>query len=935
MASPPSYIQTLDDRSHFKPTVSLYDWWLVKSEDNDGKSKLAVAGVSSAPQEIPRRVFNSAPISKKHDVFTLETTDGVTVILDGIINKQQTIANGFSDEIAKRFQLGFYPGWEKGVAEFLAGDCNTTVVSGRISDSGSEGEGKKDSSPTSVHFSQEETRTPYEHVGSTYFQWNGTSKNLEGNQRNPMSGCSMKHRSSKLLPLSDAFENVGEASGVAVQSGGKMSEAERCPSNSARWVTRFLSEFWSKWTNQQMVGNSLNSEKKTTDSVLTVSKTVINSSQTDESEVGEKEGSHEQVSCEEIHDSEFSKQLSSRLSLNNSINDMVNHAVEEETGTDDMVNQAVEEETGTDDMVNQAVEEETGTYDFISTALQSIGIPKTLEENEKNPESGCSIKHNSTNFSPSVDVGVVVSGVTVPLEGETNLSKISPRNPGGRVFGDLSIITRSKGKTKQIVGSGLDSEQNTVDSVPAVESVSNTSENVDYEVGGRQMFELFLSCCERAEGLINSSQTSVHFAHETPNKKVHCEDRLDVEDPTQITLSSDSTIDDSKVDNLMNHAAEVELDAENIGLTEFQSFGRPQTRDESEKNPASEPAAETLEILDEALDVNAQSGEKRDISVGSSSQFAGRVSLLFSGIIQRKEKKKQTVGNGLNSETKTIDSVPVVSGSVSNPLENDSFETAGNWVSHPSDSELQEPVDVNVVRKLDFDFVEDDMQQTSNAEEGQDFGNVKAQVREGKSGAKGEIKSRKRNMRQVTVDTQEIHSIPEVNKKNNRTPSTLEVKKKKDGTPKANTKKRQVSASLEGSKMRTSTPSTLEVNNKEKVSLSTTKVYTRKRKVSPSTSDVSKKNKSSPLTLEMNNKKEATLPSPKVTAYTSLISPESLSAGRSRSGRLRLRPLEFWRNQSAVYDKDHGVIGIQEEIPRVTPSRGSFTEPRKRKGNRG
>ncbi|KAL6145968.1 hypothetical protein ACLB2K_056651 [Fragaria x ananassa] len=443
MASPPSYIQTLDDRSHFKPTVSLYDWWLVKSEDNDGKSKLAVAGVSSAPQEIPRRVFNSAPISKKHDVFTLETTDGVTVILDGIINKQQTIANGFSDEIAKRFQLGFYPGWEKGVAEFLAGDCNTTVVSGRISDSGSEGEGKKDSSPTSVHFSQEETRTPYEHVGSTCFQWNGTSKNLEGNQRNPMSGCSMKHRSSKLLPLSDAFENVGEASGAAVQSGGK----------------------------------------------------------------------------------------------------------------------------------------------------------------------------------------------------------------------------------------------------------------------------------------------------------------------------------------------------------------------------------------------------------------------------------------------------------------------------------------------LDFDFVEDDMQQTSNAEEGQDFGNVKAQVREGKSGAKGEIKSRKRNMRQVTVDTQEIHSIPEVNKKNNRTPSTLEVKKKKDGTPKANTKKRQVSASLEGSKMRTSTPSTLEVNNKEKVSLSTTKVYTRKRKVSPSTSDVSKKNKSSPLTLEMNNKKEATLSSPKVTAYTSLISPESLSAGRSRSGRLRLRPLEFWRNQSAVYDKDHGVIGIQEEIPRVTPSR--------------
>ena len=56
-------------------------------------------------QEIPRRVFNSAPISKKHDVFTLETTDGVTVILDGIINKQQTIANGFSDEVLKNALL--------------------------------------------------------------------------------------------------------------------------------------------------------------------------------------------------------------------------------------------------------------------------------------------------------------------------------------------------------------------------------------------------------------------------------------------------------------------------------------------------------------------------------------------------------------------------------------------------------------------------------------------------------------------------------------------------------------------------------------------------------------------------------------------------------------------------------------------------------------
>ncbi|XP_024189265.1 uncharacterized protein LOC112193374 isoform X1 [Rosa chinensis] len=995
MASPPSSTQTLGDRSHFKPTVTLSDWWLVKSEENDEKRRLAVAGVSSAPQEIPRRVFYSAPISKKYDVFTLETTDGVCIILDGIINKQQTIANGFPDEVARRFQLGFYAGWEKGVAEFLGGDSNTTGVSERISDLGSEG--KKNSSPTSVHFSQEETRTPYEHIGSTYFQWIGRSRSPEGNQKNPMSGCSMKHKSTKMLPSSDAFESVGGATGAAVQSGGEMKESERCPSNSARRVTRFFSEFLrSKWTNHQMVDNGLNSEKKTTDSLLTVSETVNNSQQNGKCEVGGKgvksssptsvhlsleDDSHEQVSCEDMCDAEFPKRLSSKLSLNSSIDD-----------------------SKIDELVNYATEEETEREDFGSTGLQCIGIPKTLEENEKGPVSGCSIKHNHTEISPSIDVGVVASGVTIPSAGEIDISNIYPRNSGGRVSGDLSIITRSKGKTKQIVGNGLNSEQNTMDSVPAVETVSSDSTNVDSEVGGRHMFESFLSYCEMAEDVLNSSLTPVHFPHETPNEKVHCEDRLDIEYPKQIStnLSSNSTIDDSKIDDLMNRAAEVELDAENIGLTEFQSVGRPQAREENEKNPASEPeveldaenigltefqsvgrpetreenekspasepASEALEILDGAVDANAQSGGKMDISERSPSKSAGRVSQLFSGIIRTKEKKKQTVSNGLNSETNTIDSVPAVSGSVSNLLQSDCFETVGNGMPRPSDSELQEPVDVNVVRKLDFDFVEDDMEQTSNAKEGQDFGNVTAQVGEGESGAKEENKSRKRNMRQVTVDTQQIHFIPEVNKKKkvgvnkkkNSTPSTLEVKKKKDGTPevikrrkvssstlevskkkkltpltlevnnkkeaslsipKVNTKKRKVS-SLDGSKKRMSSPPTLEVNSKKAVSLSTSKVNTKKRKISPSTLEVSKKNKSSPSTLEVNKKKEASLSTPKVNTKTSIISPESMSAGRSRSGRLQLPPLEFWRNQSAVYDKDHGVIGIQEELPRVTASRG-------------
>lgn len=134
---------------------------------------------------------------------------------------------------------------------------------------------KKSSSPTSVHFSQEET--PHEQVsrdnrhaaevetnkktiGSTYFQCISRPKSLEGNQKHPVSGCSMKHKNTTFISSSECLDG---ASGAPIQSGGKMDVLDRCRSNSACRVTRFLSEFLrSKGTNQQMVGNGLNSEKK-------------------------------------------------------------------------------------------------------------------------------------------------------------------------------------------------------------------------------------------------------------------------------------------------------------------------------------------------------------------------------------------------------------------------------------------------------------------------------------------------------------------------------------------------------------------------------------------------------------------------------------------------------------------------------------------------
>ncbi|KAK2657921.1 hypothetical protein Ddye_010973 [Dipteronia dyeriana] len=58
------------------------------------------------------RVFTSAPIVKQYDVFTLETADGICIILSGFINKARTKENGFSDEVFSHFLFGFPPFWE-------------------------------------------------------------------------------------------------------------------------------------------------------------------------------------------------------------------------------------------------------------------------------------------------------------------------------------------------------------------------------------------------------------------------------------------------------------------------------------------------------------------------------------------------------------------------------------------------------------------------------------------------------------------------------------------------------------------------------------------------------------------------------------------------------------------------------------------------------
>ncbi|XVF55304.1 hypothetical protein PTKIN_Ptkin06aG0026400 [Pterospermum kingtungense] len=74
---------------------------------------------------------------------------------------------------------------------------------------------------------------------------------------------------------------------------------------------------------------------------------------------------------------------------------------------------------------------------------------------------------------------------------------------------------------------------------------------------------------------------------------------------------------------------------------------------------------------------------------------------------------------------------------------------------------------------------------------------------------------------------------------------------------------------------------------------------------------------------------EASSVSPKRNQKQSVISPKSLNLKCSRSGRVLLPPLEFWRNQIPVYDQNRSITGIKEEVDAVKQS-GSRSEPWKR-----
>ncbi|XP_022748251.1 uncharacterized protein LOC111297914 isoform X2 [Durio zibethinus] len=117
--------------SYFQKTVCLHDWWLVKADKDFEGKRLAIAGSTSREFKAVR-LFTSAPIVKRYDVFTLETADRICVCIKGFINRQRTHENGFSSEVFTHFYFGFPPYWEeyakKCLGENLTSDIELEVV---------------------------------------------------------------------------------------------------------------------------------------------------------------------------------------------------------------------------------------------------------------------------------------------------------------------------------------------------------------------------------------------------------------------------------------------------------------------------------------------------------------------------------------------------------------------------------------------------------------------------------------------------------------------------------------------------------------------------------------------------------------------------------------------------------------------------------------
>ncbi|KAK4801678.1 hypothetical protein SAY86_022165 [Trapa natans] len=91
----------------WKKSVYLHKWWLERVNDQD----LAVGGFTQRDQRIC--LFRSAAVIQRCEITTLETADGMEIILSGLIDQHHSNENGFPNEVCHRFMLGFPLDWEK------------------------------------------------------------------------------------------------------------------------------------------------------------------------------------------------------------------------------------------------------------------------------------------------------------------------------------------------------------------------------------------------------------------------------------------------------------------------------------------------------------------------------------------------------------------------------------------------------------------------------------------------------------------------------------------------------------------------------------------------------------------------------------------------------------------------------------------------------
>ncbi|XP_009125452.2 kinetochore-associated protein KNL-2 homolog [Brassica rapa] len=119
MADNPNPNPDEEDVSYYEKTVVLRDWWLIKCPIESQGKRFGVAGTQIA-QTGAVRVFTSSPILKAFDVFTLEASDGVCIVLRGFLNKPRLVQSGFLPQICSEFILGFPPYWES--------KCNLSFV---------------------------------------------------------------------------------------------------------------------------------------------------------------------------------------------------------------------------------------------------------------------------------------------------------------------------------------------------------------------------------------------------------------------------------------------------------------------------------------------------------------------------------------------------------------------------------------------------------------------------------------------------------------------------------------------------------------------------------------------------------------------------------------------------------------------------------------